>query len=138
MNAKLVETTKPVIFGDKTKHQKNLLLVKALLLWLFLIVPNAKAEEEEVTRRGFFGKIKDAYIEGRLTKNEQRIVQRKAEEKARRRQFFEGNVRRLVDGVSKRLRRGPNQLKIYVILGGGLVLWLCHKGSVGCKSGEEN
>ena len=83
-------------------------------------------------RRGFFKKIRDAYIEGRMTKNEKRIVERKEAEKMRRRQAFERNVKSLVDGVSKRLKHRRSTVSIVVIGSVGLVIWLCHKGSVGC------
>ena len=93
--------------------------------------------EDKTDRRGFFRKIRDAYIEGRLSANEKRIADRKANEKMRRRMVFERNVRSLVGGVSKRLKHRRSTVSIVVIGSVVLVVWLCHKGSVGCD-GKNN
>ena len=95
------------------------------------------SNDEKIDRRNFFTKIRDAYIQGRYEKNEQRIADRKEAEKMRRRAVRERNIRTLIDGVSRRLKRGPSYIKVSVFLGVGLVVWLCHKGSVGCDGKED-
>ena len=89
-------------------------------------------------RRGFFARIRDAYLEGRLSANEKRIAERKEAEKMRRRHVFERNIKSIVDGISKRLKHRRSTVSIVVIGGVVLVVWLCHKGSMGCdsKNGE--
>ena len=94
--------------------------------------------DDKTTRRGFFTKIRNAYIEGRLSANEKRIVERKETEKMRRRMVFERNIKSLVDGVSKRLKHRRSTVSIVVIGSVALVVWLCHKGSVGCDSQNGN
>ena len=101
-----------------------------VLISIFLIANT----ETKTDRRGFFKKIRDAYIEGRLSANEKRIADRKEAEKMRRRQVFERNVKSLVDGVSKRLKHRRSTVSIVVIGSVALVVWLCHKGSVGCDN----
>lgn len=115
------------------------LILRSCTALLFLFSPNVLAESKENThsRRSFFGKIRDAYIQGRLESNEKRIYERREAEKVRRRAVFERNVKSLVDGVSRRLKRGPNQFKLLVVGGVILVIWLCHRGSVGCNRHEE-
>ena len=93
--------------------------------------------EPKTDRRGFFVKLRDAYIEGRLSASEKRIADRKEAEKMRRRQVFERNVKSLVDGVSKRLKHRRSTVSIVVIGATVLVVWLCHKGSVGCNRNKE-
>ena len=102
-----------------------------LVLIAIFLIGNA---DDKTDRRGFFKKIKDAYIEGRLSANEKRIADRKEAEKMRRRQVFERNVKSLVDGVSKRLKHRRSTVSIVVIGSVVLVVWLCHKGSMGCDS----
>ena len=103
-----------------------------LILSLVFIVGNG-----ETTRRGFFKKLRDNYIAGRLeasaTKEEKPIRERKEAEKMRRRVVFERNVKSLVDGLSKRLKHRRSTVMSIVIGGVVLVVWLCHKGSVGCE-----
>ena len=103
-----------------------------IILCFFMLANNDKTD-----RRGFFKKIKDAYVEGRLSANEKRIAERKANEKMRRRFWFERNINKIADGMSKRLKRGPRRLGIYVVGGVGLAIWLCHKGSLGCDGRKE-
>ena len=93
--------------------------------------------EDKTDRRGFFGKIRDAYVEGRLSANEKRIADRNSNEKMRRRMVFERNVS-LVDGVSKRLKHRRSTVSIVVIGSVVLVVWLCHKGSVGCDGKNKS
>ena len=100
-----------------------------ITLCIFMLANN----DDNIGRRGFLKKIVTAYKEGRATANEQRIVQRKEAEKMRRRQVFERNVKSLVDGLSKRLKHRRSTVSIVVIGGVALVVWLCHKGSVGCE-----
>ena len=105
-----------------------------VIISFFLIA----ADNSKTDRRGFFKKIRDAYIEGRMTKNEKRIMERKEAEKMRRRQVFERNVKSLVDGVSKRLKHRRSTVSIIVIGSVALVVWLCHKGSVGCDRSQPS
>ena len=93
--------------------------------------------DQETGRRGFFRKIRDAYIEGRLSNEEKRIVERKEAEKMRRRFWFERNVNRLTDGFSKRLRHRRSTLSMLIVGGFALGVWLCHKGSIGCERSKE-
>ena len=102
------------------------------LLVIFLSAFLIGNGDNKTNRRGFFKKLITAYQEGRATANEKRIVERKEAEKMRRRQVFERNVKSLVDGVSKRLKHRRSTVSIVVIGSVGLVIWLCHKGSVGC------
>ena len=111
-----------------------------LVAGFFLTVP-IHAKDKQIDRRGFFTKIRDSYLQGRLEaatrKEEKRIIERKQAEKMRRRVIFERNVKTLVGGLSKRLKRGPSYIKVAVIGGVILVVWLCHKGSVGCEHDDE-
>ena len=91
----------------------------------------------KTNRRGFLKRIKDAYIEGRLSANEKRIVRRKEKEKVRRRLVFERNIKSLVNGISKRLKHKRSTISIVVVGSVVLVVWLCHKGSVGCERRQE-
>lgn len=104
-----------------------------LLTTLVFVIGN----NNKTDRRGFFKKLRDNYVAGRLeaatTKEEKRILERKQSEKIRRRAVFERNVKTLVDGFSRRLRRGPGHIKLLVVGGVVLVIWLCHKGSIGCE-----
>ena len=109
-----------------------------ILISTVFILGNGSPPKGEVTRRGFFTKIKNAYIEGRMSANEKRIAQRKADEKMRRRQVFERNVKSLVDGISKRLKHRRSTVSIVVIGSVALIIWLCHKGSVGCDSKQTS
>ena len=102
-----------------------------LIILCFIMLAN---NDDNIGRRGFLKKIVTAYKEGRATANEQRIVKRKEAEKMRRRQVFERNVKSLVDGLSKRLKHRRSTVTIVVFGGFALVIWLCHKGSVGCDS----
>ena len=95
------------------------------------------ANNDKTDRRGFFKKLKDAYVEGRLSANERRIADRKEAEKMRRRQVFERNIKSLVDGLSKRLKHRRSTVTVVVIGGVALVVWLCHKGSVGCDGQQD-
>ena len=104
-----------------------------MLITIFLL---ANGKDDTITRRGFFAKLRDAYREGRAATNEQRILQRKEQEKLRRRAVFERNVRSLVDGISKRLRHSPRRLGIMIIGGTILIVYLCDKGSVGCDKNK--
>ena len=100
----------------------------------FFLVGNA---DDKTTRRGFFAKLKESYLEGRYSREEKRVLDRKQAEKLRRRVVYERNVNRLVDGISSRLKRGPRQLTIFIVGGTTLILWLCHKGAVGCNKQES-
>ena len=115
------------------------LMKLCLLLTSLILIGNT---ESKTDRRGFFKKLRDNYIAGRLeaaaTKEEKRILERKQTEKIRRRAVFERNVKTLVDGFSRRLRRGPGHVKLLVIGGVVLVIWLCHKGSIGCDRERDN
>ena len=106
----------------------RLLLIIAIV---FLIA------NKPTTRRGFFKNMRDNYIAGRLeaaaTKEEKRILERKESEKMRRRLVFERNIKSLVDGLSKRLKHRRSTIMTVVVGGVVLVIWLCHKGSVGCE-----
>ena len=104
-----------------------------IILCIFMLANS----EIKTDRRGFFKKVRDAYIEGRLSSAEKRIVERKEAEKMRRRLMFERNVKSLVDGISKRLKHRRSTVSIVVIGGVALVVWLCHKGSVGCDGNKE-
>lgn len=112
-------------------------MLKILLLSLTFSTVSFAEEDGKITRRGFFTKLKQAYIEGRMSANEKRVLERKEAERMRRRQVFERNVKSLVDGVSKRLRHRRSTVSIVVIGGVTLVVWLCHKGSVGCDNRPE-
>ena len=92
---------------------------------------------EKMNRRGFFAKIQKAYLEGRHGREHKRWLERHQREKERRRFVKERNIKTLVDGISRRLKRGPSNVKLVVIGGVGLVIWLCHKGSIGCDGREE-
>ena len=105
-----------------------------VIISFFLIA----ADDGKTDRRGFFKKIRDAYIEGRMTKNEKRIVERKEAEKMRRRQVFERNVKSLVDGVSKRLKHRRSTVGIVVFGSFAMIFWLCHKGSIGCDRSNHD
>ena len=107
------------------------------LLAIFLSTFLIGNGDNKTDRRGFFKKIVTAYREGRATANEKRIIERKEAEKMRRRQVFERNVKSLVDGVSKRLKHRRSTVSIVVIGSVALVVWLCHKGSVGCDSKQQ-
>ena len=110
----------------------------ALFLSLIFCIGNGeKTSDDKMDRRGFFTKIRDAYREGRLSANEKRIATRKEQEKLRRRMLFERNVKSLVDGVSKRLRHRRSTVSIVVIGATVLVVWLCHKGSIGCDGNKK-
>ena len=91
----------------------------------------------ETTRRGFFKNLKDNYLAGRLEaatkKEEKRIITRYEKEKLRRRKLFEKNVKTIVDGVGKRLKKKPSYILWSVAGGIALIVWLCHKGSIGCE-----
>ena len=106
----------------------RLLLIIAIV---FLIA------NKPTTRRGFFKNLRDNYIAGRLegatSREEKRIIKRKASEKMRRRKVFERNVKTLVNGLSKRLKHRRSTIMTVVVGGVALVIWLCHKGSVGCE-----
>ena len=115
-----------------------LLLITITVASLCELGWGAPKKEEKTDRRGFFGKIKDAYIEGRLSANEKRVAQRKADEKLRRRQVFERNVKSLVDGISKRLRTRRSTVGIVVAGSFAMVFWLCHKGSIGCERNKTD
>ena len=103
---------------------------------IFLIA--ATNDPDTIDRRGFFARIKEAYLQGRYSREEKRILDRKQAEKLRRRVVMERNVNRLVDGISSRLKRGPRQLTIFIVGGTTLILWLCHKGAVGCRDDSED
>lgn len=113
-----------------------------LLLTTFFLIAT---DPDKTDRRGFFKKIRDAYIEGRmsvneerpLTRHEKRILKRYYKEKVKRRRLFDRNVRSLVDGLSKRLKHRRSTVSIVVIGSVALVVWLCHKGSVGCDNHKE-
>ena len=94
--------------------------------------------DEKIERRTLFKRMRDAFLEGKMSREEKRVLDRKANEKIRRRAVFERNVNKLVDGVSARLRRGPRQLTVYIFIGTGLVGWLCYKGSMGCEKNKES
>lgn len=97
--------------------------------------------DNKTTRRSFFKRLKDNYIAGRLeaatNKEERRIIERRENEKLRRRAVYERNVKTLVDGIAKRLRQRTGQIKIIVVGGIILVVWLCHKGSIGCDNDKK-
>lgn len=112
-------------------HSRTTTITK-LSCALLLFATSAISEDNRHNRRSFFGKIRDAYIQGRFEANEKRVIERKEAEKMRRRAVFERNVKSLVDGLSRRLKRGPNQFKLIVVGGVILIIWLCHRGSVGC------
>ena len=115
----------------------SLKLFGVLMLATFPVAASgADSTSEKETRRGFFTKIRDAYIEGRMSANEKRIEERKTAEKIRRRAVFERNVKSLVDGISKRLKHRRSNLGIVIIGGFALGIWLCHKGSLGCEKDE--
>lgn len=104
---------------------------------MFLLANGPK----ETTRRSFFKNLRDNYIAGRLEaatkKEERKILESKQAEKIRRRAVFERNIKTLVDGFSRRLKRGPGHIKLLVVGGVVLVIWLCHKGSIGCDNTKE-
>ena len=106
----------------------------ALLLSVIFCLGNT---DGKTTRRGLFKKIRDAYIEGRLSANEKRIAKRKEKEKVRRRLVFERNVKTLVKGISKRLKHKRSTVSLIVIGSVVLVVWLCHKGSLGCERAPD-
>ena len=105
-----------------------------LLLLTFFLIANTESKQ---TRRGFFKNLRDNYIAGRLeaanSKEEKRILERKQNEKMRRRMVFERNVKSLVDGLSKRLKHRRSSIMTAIVGGIVIVVWLCHKGSVGCE-----
>ena len=98
----------------------------------------ALAEDDEISRRGFFTKLRDSYLQGRYTSNERRLAERREAQKAHRRAVRDRNIRKLVDGLSKRLQRGPSNIKLGIVVGVGLVVWLCYKGSIGCDGKEDD
>ena len=106
----------------------------ALLLSVIFCLGNV---DDKTTRRGLFKKIRDAYVEGRLSANEKRIAERIENEKLRRRAVFERNVKTLVDGVARRIKLRRSNFGIAVVGVFVLLIWLCDKGSVGCDSGPE-
>ena len=102
----------------------------------FLIANN----DNKTDRRGFFQKIRNAYIEGRLenaSREEKRILKRKTKEKLRRRKWFEKNVNKLATGMSKRLKHRRSTIMTVVVGGIVIVIWLCHKGSIGCERDQK-
>ena len=111
-----------------------IIMIRLIVITLLAVV---LVGNDKVNRRGFFGKIRDAYIEGRLSANEKRIADRKEAEKLRRRHVFERNVKSIVDGISKRLKHRRSTVSIVVIGGVVLVVWLCHRGSVGCERNND-
>ena len=108
-----------------------------LLIAVFLL----GNDDGRTDRRGFFKKLRDNYIAGRLeaatAKEEKRIINRYEKEKLRRRKLFEKNVKTIVDGVGKRLKKKPSYILWSVAGGIALIVWLCHKGSIGCDRGRD-
>lgn len=115
----------------------SLVLPLVLVLTTIYDVGWGAPKDEEIDRRGFFKKIRDAYLEGKASKNEKRIIERKEFEKLRRRAVFERNVKAIVDGISKRLKHRRSNFALVVVGSVVLVVWLCHKGSMGCAKWEE-
>lgn len=108
--------------------------VISILFFSFFLVGN---EPPKTDRRGFFTKIRDAYLEGRLSANEKRIAERVEAEKVRRRFWFERNINKLTDGLSKRLKSRPSRFWIYTGGTAAVIIWLCHKGSMGCDRDKD-
>lgn len=104
----------------------------------FLLVPIPALSEDNMDRRGFFTKLRNSYLEGRYGKVEQRMLQRKQKEKAKRVKIRDRHIRKLVDGLSRRLRHKPSAIKFYAIAGLGMVVWLCYKGSIGCDGKDDD
>lgn len=95
---------------------------------------SAKPEEPP---RSFFGKIRDAYIDGRYSKEEKRILRRKERDRLRRKKTFDRNTRKLVDGLSARLKRGPWRINTVLVGGGAILIVLCYRGGIGCDRDEK-
>ena len=105
-----------------------------------VLTSNSYAEDRH-DRRGFFKKLRDNYIAGRLeaaaTKEEKRIIERREAERIHRRKLFDRNVRTLVTSVGKRIKKRPSYVWWGVAGGAVLVWWLCRKGSLGCERDRE-
>lgn len=111
--------------------------VRYLQLIIFIIL--IAAENSSTTdRRGFFRKIRDAYLQGRYSAEEKRIVERQENEKMRRRLVRERNVKTVVDGIAKKLKTRPSHVRLYVFGGLAVVIWLCYRGSVGCNDNDKD
>ena len=112
---------------------------KLLIISCFVLLAN---NESKTDRRGFFKKLRDNYVAGRLeaaaTKEEKRIIERKENEKMRRRMVFEKHRGKLVDGISSRLKHRRSTVMTIIIGGVALVVWLCHKGSLHCYHRERD
>jgi len=111
--------------------------MKVLQLLLAMFLVSATTPDDKTDRRGFLRKVKDAYLQGRYSREEKRIVERKEAEKLRRRAVFERNVKSLVDGAAARLKRGPRQVTLVIIGGTALVVFLCLRNSIGCERKEQ-
>ena len=94
--------------------------------------------DEKIERRTLFKRMRDAFLEGKNARLEHRKEFEQNMEKMRRRKVFERNVKTLVNGLSKRLKKRTSS--VFIVIGATFVLavWLCHKGSIGCNgSGEK-
>ena len=98
--------------------------------------------ESKTDRRGFFKKLRDNYVAGRLeaatTKEEKRIINRWEKEKHRRRKMFEKHRGKLIDGISARLKHRRSTVMTVLIGGAVMVIWLCYKGSLYCFHRERD
>ena len=113
-------------------------LISLLVQIVFIQVGWGAPDDDKIDRRSLFKKMRDAFVEGKMSREEKRVLDRKANEKLRRRAVFERNINKLVDGVSARLRRGPRQLTVYIFISAGVVGLLCYKGSMGCEKKKDS
>ena len=111
---------------------------KAIVFFTIISLAMLGNSDDKTTRRSFLGKIKDAYVQGRYSAEEKRILERKTQEKMRRRYWFERNVNKLTDGLAKRLKSRPSKFWFYMGGTAAVILWLCHKNSVGCERNEKD
>ena len=112
---------------------------KLLIISCFVLLANNQSKTD---RRGFFKKLRDNYIAGRLeaatTKEEKRIINRWEKEKHRRRKMFEKHRGKLIDGISARLKHRRSTVMTVLIGGAVMVIWLCYKGSLYCFHRERD
>lgn len=118
-------------------HSRTTTITKLSCALLLFFATSAISDDNKHNRRSFFGKIRDAYIQGRFEANEKRIIERRENEKMRRRAVFERNVKSLVDGLSKRLKHKRSSLSLLIVGGFAFGAWLCYKGSLGCHRGDK-
>lgn len=110
----------------------NYLLFKKILtttkLYLFIAaLPLLGANDH----KNFFKNMREEYRRGRELAKAQN-------EKMRRRKVRERNTKKLVDGLSKRLKRGPWRVNTVLFGSGVIIIWVCYRGAFGCVSRDDD